>query len=370
MGHGWGLYSPASGFAFHRLLDGYCKDFSQIWPGMAADYYAMLHNEDLMNDKGSQVEGGLREPWKDSWRLHYLTRLVLLTRRRKHISDLIGDPGPQSRHSILYSLLGDRRARDCITLAAQHAEKCGEMNVAIQLFRRTRNRSDFNRALRLLNVELSSCMQPHASTERRAEYEAFAWEFVRTHLVNPNVSSDYVDQSGFLTGEGSIDGSGQAELRLFLAQTRALKCQLAMCKFFKCMYEGKWAEARVEGKRTKLVSFDQVEGQGGIDGYRNDLKESIVANFNSLDSSVKCNYGLFLAEYMRCIYTLFQEAQASLGTTAESDQSSSSSYLTSLRREAVVLRNHAMCIDGTEGPYMLTDHDMRKLMQYESNMRV
>ena len=39
-------------------------------------------------------------------------------------------------------------------------------------------------------------------SERRAEYESFAWEFVRTHLVNPNVSSDYVDQSSFLTGEG------------------------------------------------------------------------------------------------------------------------------------------------------------------------
>ena len=99
-------------------------------------------------------------------------------------------------------------------------------------------------------------------------------------------------------------------------------------------------------------------------------KESIVANFKSLDSSVKSNYGLFLAEYMRCIYTLFQEAQASHGTIAGGDQSSSSAYLTSLRREAVVLRNHAMCIDGTEGQYTLTDHDIRKLMQYESNMRV
>lgn len=382
MEHGYGLYSPVNGFAFHRLLDGYCKDFSQVWPGMAADYYAMLHDEDLVHreagvlgESAGDVMAGRGEPWKDSWRLHYLMRLVLFTRKQNHLSDLIGDPGPQSRNSMLYSLLGDRKATDCITRAAQQAEASGEMDVAIQLFRRTRNGPDFNRALRLLNGELASCMQPHASAERRAEYEAFAWEFVRTHLVNASVSPDYVDQSAFLTGEGGgggggIGGGGQAELRLFLAQTRALKCQLAMCKFFKRMYEGNWGEARVEGKRTKLISFDQAQGQGGIGGYRNDLKESIVANFNSLDSSVKGNYGLFLAEYMRCLHTLFQEAQLSQGAAAGSDHSSSSAYLTSLRREAVVLRNHAMCIDGQGGQYMLTDHDMRKLMQYESNMRV
>jgi hypothetical protein len=386
MEHGWGLYSPVNGFAFHRLLDGYCKDFSQVWPGMAADYYAMLHDEDLMHREagvfggdggglgGGDAMAGRGEPWKDSWRLHYLMRLVLYTRKPNHLSDLIGDPGPQSRHSMLYSLLGDRKATDCITRAAQQAEASGEMDVAIQLFRRTRNGPDFNRALRLLNGELASCMQPHASAERRADYEAFAWEFVRMHLVNASVSPDYVDQSGFVTGGGGsgsgVGGGGQAELRLFLAQTRALKCQLAMCKFFKRMYEGKWGEARVEGKRTKLISFDQVQGQGGVGGYRNDLKESIVANFNSLDSSVKGNYGLFLAEYMRCLHTLFQEAQLSQGAAAGSDHSSSSAYLTSLRREAVVLRNHAMCIDGQGGQYMLTDHDMRKLMQYESNMRV
>ena len=246
---------------------------------MTADYYAMLHDEDLRPITANEIDGGSRrrgdvaggsgEAWKDSWRLHYLMRLVLFTRKPNHISNLIGDPGPQSRHSMLYTLLGDRKARDCITLAAQHAERSGEMDVAIQLFRRTRNRSDFNRALRLLNVELSSCMQPSTSSERRAEYESFAWEFVRTHLVNPNVSSDYVDQSSFLTGEGregSMDRGGQAELRFFLAQTRALKCQLAMCKFFKCMYDGNWVEARVRAREPSLFRLirwrDRVELMG------------------------------------------------------------------------------------------------------------
>lgn len=366
----WGLYSQASGFAFHRLLHVYCKDFAKIWPGVAADYYAMLHDEDLMPVEDSLSSHDYmagREPWKDSWRLHYLMGLVLFTRNPSHLSDLIGDPGAQSRQSILYSLLGHQKAIDCISLAAQQAESSGEIDVAIHLFRRTRRRSDFNRALKLLNGELASCIQPHASMERRAEFEAFAWDFVRMHLVSASESPDFVDESGFLTserGEGEINGRGEAELKFFLTQIRALKCQLAMCKFFKRMYEGAWAEARVEGKRTKLIAFDQVEGQGHIGDYRNDLKESILANFNSLDKSVKSNYGLFLAEYMRCLHTLFQEVQPNM----RSDHSSNMAYVSSLRREAKILRNHVMCVNGEGGHYMLTDHDMRKLMQYESNM--
>ena len=105
---------------------------------MTADYYAMLR-------RGSQpitaneIDGGSRRRGdvagergvEDSWRLHYLSALYCL--RSLIISATLSAAAEPP--SMLYTLLGDRKAKDCITLAAQHAERSGEMDVAIQLFR-------------------------------------------------------------------------------------------------------------------------------------------------------------------------------------------------------------------------------------------
>ena len=146
MEHGWGLYSPISGFAFHRLLDGYCKNFSQVWPGMTADYYAMLHDEDLRPITANEIDGGSRrrgdvaEEAGGVERLMEVAlphRLVLFTRKPNHISNLIGDPGPRAATPCctLYSGIGKQGTvlrwlhnmlRDLVRW------------MAIQLFRRTR----------------------------------------------------------------------------------------------------------------------------------------------------------------------------------------------------------------------------------------
>ncbi len=358
-GYGLCRYNSKA-FAFHKLLDSYVRKFWLVWPGRAADYFAMLQNEHSTLKDSELGAGGsgaasssssAPEAWKDSWRRHYLTQLVLVTRPHKHLSILVGDPGGQARHSVLNKLLGDTKADDCICGAAQLATQGGEADIAIELYRRARR---FNPAMRLLNKELSCSLQPHAEPSRRDAVEALATAFARQHLIDPNVSPDYVDDTAIAGGEPAK--------RAFRTEKKTLRTQLILAKFFKCTRGGNHAAARDSAQRTMLVD---------LDGQRtnNHLQDMIRQAFLELDENLQDIYGTFVVEYMRCLYELFAEVRRNQGAMQRLD-TDPSSVVGSIRKEASVLLAHAIAIQGKAMElFYITDHQIKQIMEYEANMK-
>jgi hypothetical protein len=315
----YGLCDPETrSFKFSDLLDGYVQTFSRYWPGRAADYYAMLENKD-----------GIHQERKD-----HIVRLILQTRSHNLLTLLVGSSHDDHR-SILNDLLEEREYEDCMELAAQKAQAQGEGEIAVTLYHRCKK---YTHALVQMNVLLASSLRPTTLKERRERTERMARQF-----------------AGDLS---NVQPARNDNVVLYQQQMKTLKRLLNMAFFFRKMEEQDWVQAQEAAALSRVVNVD-LSGSG----TQQNIQETIRHSFNGLDNAVKSNVGLFLTEYLRCLYELFQQNVAGQppGDTLRR-------RLLEIKRRADIVFQHAVCIQGQQ--YQFSSDDQNKLMKYLSLMKL
>ena len=303
-------------FDFYDLLDGYVKSFSRFWPGRAADYYSMLDENELLQKE------------------KFIVELILNTRNHNLLTMLVGSPY-DSHKSILQELFEEKEYNQYMMAAAQKAQQQGESDVAITLYHCCRK---YTHAMAQLNVELSSVLRPTAPRDRREEVEKMAREFARglkSHVPPTNIQVN----------------------QLYESHSKTLFRLLNMSVFFRLMEKQNWVQAQDAAAQSRIVNIDGSRTQAS------NMQESIRTAFNALDNSVKCNVGLFLTEYMRCLYELYSQ-----NMTGQPPSDALRQRLMEIRRRADIVFQHAVCIQGQQ--YQFSQDDQNKLMKYLSMMKL
>lgn len=303
--------SERRNFDYLQLVSGYVQSFSKWWPGRAADYYVMLEGPE---------------------RIRCLTDLIVKTRNHNLLTVLVGSPYDDHK-SVLEELLTEEEYLSCMESSATLAQHQGECDVSVTLYHRCKK---YTHAMAVLNKELSSVMRPTVPKERRDYIEGMARNFVRQGLSQvqrprPN------DQ-------------------MFEHHSITLKRLLNMSVFFKRMESQEWSKAHEAAAQSRIVNVDASRMQHNV-------QETIRTSFNALDNAVKMNVALFLTEYMRCLYELFQ-----FNVNGQAPSDTLRQTLHEIRRRADIVFQHAVCIQGQQ--YQFSTDDQNKLMKYLSLMKL
>jgi hypothetical protein len=297
-------------FDFIQLLNGYVESFSKWWPGRAADYYVML-------DKNTRVR--------------LITDLIVKTRNHNLLTVLVGSPY-DDRDSILQELLDQSEYLECMEAAALQAKNQGECDISVTIYHCCKK---YTHAMAVLNRELSSVMRPTANKQKRDNVEKMARNFV---------------QKGLSSVIRPVENA-----EIFKHHSSTLKRLLNMSVFFKKMEAQEWAKAQEAAVQSRIVNVD-------VSRMQNNIQEIIRTAFNQLDSTVKENIALFLTEYMRCLYELFQ---FNVNNQAPSDALRQT--LKEISKRGDIVFQHAVCIQGI---YQISTDAQNKLMKYKSLMKL